>query len=614
MVDDDDLTAEVRDLRSEVDTLNHRIDTLESIIESTTPPEDHPTDEGESARTRSHEQQTGETEAVTSSHADLDRPGDDQIPTATDSSSVDSADGDRVDAESRNWEQYIGIKWLGRIGGVALVVGIVFFIRVAIEAGILGPLGRVTAGAVAGTTLLAGGRYATHRRGYQRWGRITAGTGLAIAYFSVYAAYGFESYRSVIGTPLWAVLLGLTLLVGGTVAVSVLDGNSLVAGEAFLLGYTTAYLGLDAGSFAVTPAYALLLTLGLVTIATVRPWSRYVTVSIPLTYGLIIAWLPDFDPGWGVVAGVTAAVFVSYLAGSLVVRRTHADVQYRRLRQALTPLNGAFAATLLEWVTREWFPGLPVEGAAVAVIALALGVIYAGTSHRSVSRDATAGTAAIVLLGVSVVLAAGPFLATVGLVSITCGGFIAARYGVGDAVQKGAHLLAVGTVIKLLAVDASELTGLTLADPLATATGRPAAFLLVIIAFYGLAWFQDDTLTIPGRDESVPVTPAYLSTATALTVVGFGLELSGFGLSVAWATFGAVLFGSGLRSDARLFRLQGLAVFGVTTVKVFLFDTQGLDTVARTISFLVLGSLLLVASYAYARWQSDGSLDRFTDI
>jgi uncharacterized membrane protein len=96
--------------------------------------------------------------------------------------------------------------------------------------------------------------------------------------------------------------------------------------------------------------------------------------------------------------------------------------------------------------------------------------------------------------------------------------------------------------------------------------------------------------------------------------VGLGLELSGFGLSVAWATFGAVLFGGGLRANERLFRLRGVVVFGVTTAKVFLFDTQGLGTVARTIPFLVLGTVLLAASHAYARRQGDRPLDRFIEL
>jgi uncharacterized membrane protein len=581
MTDDDDLRAEVRELRSEVDALQHRLGRVESILDTETPPpetggEDHPSTEASS----------------------------------------DAGDTRAADDNRRNWERDIGTKWLGRVGSIALVLGIVFFIRVAIEAGILGPLGRVTAGAAAGATLLVGGRYAAHRRGYQRWGRITAGTGLAIAFFSVYAAYGFQSYRSAIGAPLWAVLAALTVLVGATVAVSVFDGDPLVAGEAFLLGYATAYLGLDAGSFVVTPAYALLLTLGLVVIATIRPWSRHVTGSVPLTYGLVIAWIADLDPGWGVVAGVTVAVFMTYTTGSVVLgRSTGAGAWDHRLRRVLTPLNAGFAAVLLEWTAREWLPTSPVEGLPVAAVALALVGIYVGTNHQSVSRDGIAGTVAVVFFGVSVVLAAGTLGATVGLLAITCSAVAVTQYGGGDAPRTGAHLVAAGTVGKLLAVDASELAGLTLADPLAAVTGRPAAFVLVIGTCYGLAWrFRRDALPIPRRDDSVELAVPYLLTATALTVVGLGLELSGFGLSVAWAVFGAVLFGAGLRAETRLFRLQGVAVFGVTTAKVFLFDTQGLDTVARTISFLVLGSLLLAASYAYARWQGNHPLDRFTEV
>jgi len=43
----------------------------------------------------------------------------------------------------------------------------------------------------------------------------------------------------------------------------------------------------------------------------------------------------------------------------------------------------------------------------------------------------------------------------------------------------------------------------------------------------------------------------------------------------------------------------------VTTAKVFLYDTRGLDTVARTVSFLAVGAILLAASYVYARSQDD---------
>lgn len=70
-----------------------------------------------------------------------------------------------------------------------------------------------------------------------------------------------------------------------------------------------------------------------------------------------------------------------------------------------------------------------------------------------------AGTTAVVLFGASAVVALGTFAATVGLLAVTCGAVAVARDGSGDAPRTGAHLVAVGTVGKLLAVDARELAG-----------------------------------------------------------------------------------------------------------------------------------------------------------
>jgi uncharacterized membrane protein len=174
MTDDDDLRAEVRELRSEVDALQHRLGRLESILDSDTLPEEQHTQERESDRTHARKQHS--SDPAPESPPSRGTCSRDHAPADANS---DAGDIRETDDDRRNWERDIGTKWLGRVGSVALVLGVVFFIRVAIEAGILGPFGRVAAGTVAGTALLAGGRYAARRRGYRRWGRITAGTGLA---------------------------------------------------------------------------------------------------------------------------------------------------------------------------------------------------------------------------------------------------------------------------------------------------------------------------------------------------------------------------------------------------------------------------------------------------
>lgn len=589
---DDDLAAEVEKLRSEVEALHRRVTRLE--------------------QQRDVDRQA-ESEPAEAAERDVDSTPETGVP--ADDGTDSTADADEQGGRARDWERDVGIKWLGLVGGAALVVGVVYFVRLAIEAGLLGYLGRVLLGTAGGLALMVGGRAVAERQGYVRWGRIAAGAGLAIAYFSLYAAYGFETYRAALGTPLWAVLLGQTVLVAGAVVLSIRDGAPLVAGQAFLLGYVTAYLGLDAGTFAVTPVYALLLAAGLVAIVTVRSWSRHVLASVLPTYGILGIWAGDVDPPSALFGAVVAATFAVYLAGGYLLRSEDIGGEASRLSVAgLTVLNGLLAAGFLEDIVRDWVPDAPVEGLAVGLVAAALAGAYAVTARRSVTRDDAAGALAVVLTAVSVVLAAtlATFAATVGLLAVVCGAVALAHWFRADAVRTGAHLVAAGTAFKLAVVDVTELAAADLADPLATATGRAAAFALGIAVAYGLAWWFRDRTEEPAADLSVPLAVPYSLAGTVLTVLLLWLELSGLGVSVAWAVFGFVLVGAGLATDVRGLRFQGVAVLGLATAKVFLYDTRDLDTMARTLSFLVLGAVLLAASYAYARWQGEDPIARLT--
>lgn len=597
MSDDESLREEVEALRQEVDALHRRLDELEADGDrgsggrspGATPDQPRPPDAGE-ASARADEPRTAAAG-----------------PTAEEA------------ATGRDWELAIGVRWLGVAGGLALVVGVVFFVRLAIEMGLLGPLGRVAAGTLGGLLLLVVGRYAAVSRRYVRWGRTASGAGLAVAYFSLYAAYGFESYREAIGTPLWAALAAMTLLVAGTAAVSVRDRAPLVAGEAFLFGYVTAYLSADGATLVLTPVYVLLLAAGLVAIAFLRPWSRVVVASVPATYAVVLLWTVEFSPSEAAVGAVTVAAFLLYLAGSYGLR-LHDRVDghsYRFQLGALTVLNALFAAALLETVLGEAFLEAPLEGAGTVGVAVALAGGYVLTDRGAVlrrytdavprRRDAPAAATAVVLLAAGIGMALETFATTVGALAVVSLAVGVARVEDAPAFRAGAHVVAGGVALKLLVVDAVELPAFDAARPLAALTGRPAAFALAVAVFYALAWLFATRVSLHdaelGRRASVD--GLYAATATGLAVVALWLELSGLGVSVAWALFGFALLGVGLAGDVRGVRLLGVGVLGLATAKVFLLDTRDLDTVARTLSFLVLGGVLLAASYGYARSRGD---------
>jgi len=53
----------------------------------------------------------------------------------------------------------------------------------------------------------------------------------------------------------------------------------------------------------------------------------------------------------------------------------------------------------------------------------------------------------------------------------------------------------------------------------------------------------------------------------------------------------------------RAFRLSGLLVFFLCIGKLFVYDLRELDTLSRIVSFIVLGLMLLGASWVYTRFK-----------
>jgi hypothetical protein len=66
-----------------------------------------------------------------------------------------------------------------------------------------------------------------------------------------------------------------------------------------------------------------------------------------------------------------------------------------------------------------------------------------------------------------------------------------------------------------------------------------------------------------------------------------------------------VAVAAGLYLDRRPIRLGGLALFVFSVAKVFVYDLSELDTLPRIFSFIVLGALLLGASWGYTRYRQE---------
>jgi hypothetical protein len=125
--------------------------------------------------------------------------------------------------------------------------------------------------------------------------------------------------------------------------------------------------------------------------------------------------------------------------------------------------------------------------------------------------------------------------------------------------------------------------------------GRIATTVLVVLITYAhqLLW----------RDRHGLI-PAGLSlAATGLITALLFHEVSGQLLTVALGLEGAVLLVAGFILKERSYRLSGLLLFFFCVGKLFAYDLRELETANRILSFIVLGLVLLGASWVYARFR-----------
>lgn len=75
------------------------------------------------------------------------------------------------------------------------------------------------------------------------------------------------------------------------------------------------------------------------------------------------------------------------------------------------------------------------------------------------------------------------------------------------------------------------------------------------------------------------------------------------GLSILWGTYSLSLIIIGIIRKYKQLRIGAMALFAITLGKLFFYDISHLNTIAKTIVFVVLGVLLLVISFLYNKYK-----------
>jgi uncharacterized membrane protein len=87
------------------------------------------------------------------------------------------------------------------------------------------------------------------------------------------------------------------------------------------------------------------------------------------------------------------------------------------------------------------------------------------------------------------------------------------------------------------------------------------------------------------------------------------LDLSGvensfrLSMSILWGAYALFLIVFGLSRDMKHIRLGGMVLFGVTLLKLFAYDMADMSTILKTVVMIILGVLLLTASFIYNKYK-----------
>lgn len=130
----------------------------------------------------------------------------------------------------------------------------------------------------------------------------------------------------------------------------------------------------------------------------------------------------------------------------------------------------------------------------------------------------------------------------------------------------------------------------------------PWAASWVIALFYGLSRLYQARPPVDRSESEAKLHDIYAVAASILLTALLRLEISRQWLSVAWAIEGLALVAVGFTLRDKVFRVAGLSVFGLLVLKILFVDLAGAETIYRILSFIVAGAILLLASFAYARF------------
>jgi uncharacterized membrane protein len=517
---------------------------------------------------------------------------------------------------SDSMEAKIGQYWLNRVGIVAVLMGVSYFLKYAFENNWIGPRGRIVIGLFAGIALVLWSEHFRKNK-HEVFSYSLKAVGIGTLYLSLWGA--FQVYHLI---PAATAFLAMAFITATTIALAFSQDAELLAAFSLIGGFSTPVLLSTGENHEVALfSYVCLLDIAILVIAIIKPWQRLLWGSFTGTLVLYLAWYSQYYTKDQ--RGLTvffSTVFSSLFAIVPLLHDHEKSAHPDRIPLILTllPLINATCFFLALYLMYEF------EISTLTWYALALSGVYLsiGSFYKRQAQSRRLGVVHLLHIAIAVAFLTIAIPAKLHAHWITIGWLVesgallwVSEKTKTDLLRYLASAALILGIVRLLFFD--QTVTQTLLFNARFLTYVVAIAILAAIAYYGRQHASMQEMVF----INAAVVSANLLALIALTWEAYdyfdrqmllnrdhkpgfyhdAFVARGFTCSAIWLIYGAALMAFGLSQRSAYARWQALILIAVTTVKVFMVDISQLGGSYRIVSFIALGTVLLAISFAYQR-------------
>ena len=519
---------------------------------------------------------------------------------------VEQVTKDRTHTESDrpeiSFEDLLGGRILAWLGGLAIVVGVVFFLVIAVDRGWIGVEARVALAFAGSTVLLAAGLLLYERRGQTEAAVAAVASALAALYASLTYA---TAVQEVIGQEAGLLVAGVVGAAGAAIAVR---WRSQFVAALALLGALAAPVLVGGETTGVSLAFVIVALVATVGALLWQRWGWLALGAFLISAPQLVYWSWDRDDLLLPLAML--ALYWCLFVVAAIGYELRVPVSTLRVSSASVLLLNAALATALGWTLVD--DRGSSQGATAWVVGVTASYIVLGGFgfRRRMSTEIAALLVAVGvgLSGITLALALdGPALLAGWAAEAVILAWVARRTGEQRALVFSVVFLGLAALHTVV----DEAPPDSLIDGVADLPVAVVAVLCVGVAAVIVSQLVE---LVDVRLVLLGVGSVAILYAASLTIVdllqGDAAEPSQsaqVALSMFWGivALGAIVIG--LVRDVRELRYGGLALLGLSVAKVFAYDLSELDSLYRVLSFIAVGIVLLVGAYAYQRVRTAGA-------